>query len=111
MVALEPNTYIQHTLPFAPRIRENVAEMSRLINAALVDKAFCSKLLFEPALAITNGYNGEHFSLSSLENQFVLNVKAESLADFASRWTKYANDLISTADFMDTMLPVMAQTC
>lgn len=42
MVALEPTTRTVHTLPYAPRIRENVAEMSRLINAALVDEFFAA---------------------------------------------------------------------
>jgi hypothetical protein len=111
MVALETSTFIQHTLPFAPRIRENVAEMSRLINAALVDEAFCRTLLLDPESAIGAGYNGEYFHLSSFESQFVLDVKAESLADFAIRWTKCADELVSTAEFMDQMLPVGTQNC
>jgi hypothetical protein len=111
MVALEPNTVMQHTLPFAPRIRENVAEMSRLINAALVDQNFCNRLLFDPEMAIQNGYNGEKFSLSSLEIEFVLNVRAETLNEFAVRWSKCSRDLISTAEYMDVMLPVRTQNC
>ena len=111
MVALEPNTYIQHTLPFAPRIREHVAEMSRLINAALVDENFCRRLLSDPESAINAGYNGEKFRLSHFEAQFVLNVKAESLADFAVRWTKSADELVATAEYMDAMLPVGTQNC
>jgi hypothetical protein len=106
MVALEPTTRTVHTLPYAPRIRENVAEMSRLINAALVDQSFCSRLLSEPASAIENGYNGEKFSLSSLETEFVFSVKANSLTDFAIRWTKFSTDMISTAEYMDVMIPI-----
>jgi len=106
MVALEPTTRTVHTLPYAPRIRENVAEMSRLINAALVDESFCSKLLSEPASAIKDGYNGENFSLSSLESEFVSSVKAVSLTDFAVRWTKFSNDMVSTADYMDVVIPI-----
>jgi hypothetical protein len=106
MVALEPTTIKYHTLPYAPRIRESVAEMSRLINAALVDKSFCGRLLSEPASAIENGYNGEIFRLSSLETEFVFSVKADSLTDFAIRWLKFSNDMVATAEFMDEMLPI-----
>jgi hypothetical protein len=109
MVALEPNTFIQHKLPYAPRIREHVAEMSRLINAALVDQTFCNKLLCDPESAIQHGYNGEVFNLSRLETDFVLHAQAESLTDFAVRWTKFSSELVSTAEFMDVMVPVRTQ--
>ncbi len=111
MVALEPNITIQHTLPYAPRIRENVAEMSRLINAALVDATFCKTLLFDPESAIQKGYNGEKFRLSRIETQFVMTVKAQTLSDFAVRWTKCSQELVTTAEYMDAMLPVRTQNC
>jgi len=85
--------------------------MSRLINAALVDQTFCNLLLSEPASAIEQGYNGEDFRLSRLETEFVLSVQAESLTDFAIRWTKMCTDLVSTAEFMDVMLPVRSMSC
>jgi hypothetical protein len=106
MLALEINKISQRTLPFAARIRENIAEMSRLINAALVDKSFCHWLLFEPAKALKNGYNGEAFHLSRIETEFVFSVKAESLDDFARRWTKCSTDIVRTSEYMDTLLPV-----
>lgn len=105
MAALEPTVNMQHPLPFAPRIRENVTEMSRLINAALVDQSFCSMLLSQPSQALDQGYNGEVFHLSELEKQFVYSVQAKSLTDFAIRWSKYSKDLVSTAEFIDVMLP------
>jgi len=85
MVALDPITMVQHRLPFAPRIRENVAEMSRLVNAALVDRSFCSLLLSRPDSALEKGFNGEVFNLSPSEKEFVLNVQAKSLDDFVIR--------------------------
>jgi hypothetical protein len=111
MVALEPNTFIQHQLPFAPRVRENIAEMSRLINAALVDQTFCKALLSTPDSALAKGYNGEIFHLSRTEKEFVLTVRAQSLTDFAQRWTKYTKDLVSTAEFLDSMLPNRKMDC
>jgi hypothetical protein len=106
MVALEFNTYAQRTLPFAPRIRKNVAEMSRLINAALVDRSFCDTLLYNPVKALKDGFNGEAFELSRFEADFVLSVNAGSLDDFALRWTKCSTDIVRTAEYMDAMLPV-----
>ncbi len=111
MVALEPNAFVQHRIPFAPRIRENVAEMSRLINAALVDQSFCSLLLSRPAAAIEKGYNGEAFNLSRLEKEFVLSVQANSLTDFAIRWSKYSKDMVSIAEFIDVLLPNRMMEC
>jgi hypothetical protein len=111
MVALESNTFTEHTLAYAPRIRENVAEMSRLINAALVDATFCNRLLFKPELALQQGYNSEIFHLSSIETEFVLSVKAKTLADFAVRWTKCSDKFVVTSEFMDVMVPVRTQNC
>jgi hypothetical protein len=61
-------------------------EMSRLLSAALVDRQFCERLLSEPDLALANGYNGESFSLSLKERQFVLSTQFNSLPDLAERW-------------------------
>jgi hypothetical protein len=109
MVALETSTYIRHTLSYGPRIQERVAEMSRLINAALVDKSFCDKLLFKPESAIEEGYNGEQFSLSRLENDFVVSVKAKSLEEFANRWLKCSTDMVKIAEYIDVMLPARTE--
>jgi hypothetical protein len=111
MLALETTTFIQHTLAFPARIREDVAEMSRLINAALVDSSFCSLLLYKPAQALKQGYLGEVFNLSELETQFVIQARANSLTDFAMRWSNYSKDMVSTAKFIDIMLPNRKLEC
>ncbi len=74
------------------QIREEMAEMSRLISAALVDQGFCRLLLSNPLAALSRGYNGETFELSAVERSFVLSVQAESLTDFAARWVKQASE-------------------
>lgn len=66
-------------------------EMSRLINAALVDSRFCSMLLNQPEQALEQGYNGELFQLSSTDKRFILTAKAASLTDLASRWLQFNN--------------------
>ena len=111
MIALEPALFFRTAPAYAPRIRNCVAEMSRLINAALVDQSFCSLLLDKPAQALKQGYHGEVFKLSNLETQFVLHVQAGSLTDFAMRWSKYSKDLVSTAEFIDIMLPNRTMEC
>jgi hypothetical protein len=61
-------------------------EISRLINAALVDLVFCDLLLTKPSIALAQGYNGESFDLSPKAKEFVLTHKALSLHDFATSW-------------------------
>jgi hypothetical protein len=66
-------------------------EISRLLSAALVDRQFCNLLLTRPDIALTNGYSGESFHLSSKERQFFLSAKSVSLTDLAERWVKFNN--------------------
>ena len=80
------------------RVREGMAEMSRLVSAALVDQGFCRLLLSNPLAALSRGYNGETFDLSAVERSFVLSVQAESLTDFASRWVMLAGEHSATED-------------
>jgi len=63
--------------------------VSRLINAALVDRAFELLLLTDPVNALSSGYNGESFQLAEGEREFILSIRAGSLADFAAQWIKY----------------------
>ena len=61
-------------------------EMSRLLNAALVDSQFCALLLTRPDQALAQGYDGRLFYLSSRDRQFILANRYTSLADLAERW-------------------------
>ena len=65
---------------------EGEVEIGFLINAALVDQEFCDLLLHDPYTALEKGFYGRRFRLSPRERQFVLNVKATSLANFAAQW-------------------------
>jgi len=58
-------------------------ELRRLLTAAVVSRRFCGLLLTDPLQAVTAGYNGETFTLSSEEVQQILAVKASSLREFA----------------------------
>lgn len=59
-------------------------ELSRLISAAVVNKAFCRLLLRDPAAALESGYLGESFRLPPNERALVLSIQASSLADFVN---------------------------
>jgi len=63
-------------------------ELSRLINAAIVNREFCELLLTNPARALANGYYGEWFHLTSEEQNLILSIHAASLADFAMQLTQ-----------------------
>ena len=75
--------------PPISKIPVDPSAVSRLINAALVDRAFEYLLLTDPASALASGYNGESFKLAEGEQEFILSIRAGSLADFAAQWIKY----------------------
>jgi hypothetical protein len=74
-------------LPYASDVLHNGRELSRLINAAVISKEFCQLLLTNPATALTIGYNGDLFHLTSEERDLILSIRASSLADFAQQLT------------------------
>jgi hypothetical protein len=99
-------SYIHTEYPPQPpvKVQQSGAEMSRLINAALVDCEFCRLLLSNPSAALSKGYNGECFDLSEKERIFVLTVQAKTLTDFAVQWV-VCKDQVSTIG--DIPLPIL----
>ena len=79
---------MQSNEPRSPVASSNGAELSRLMNAALVSVEFCNLLLNDPASALTEGYNGESFRLAASDQELVLSIKASSLNDFALQLAK-----------------------
>jgi hypothetical protein len=68
-----------------------VAELSRLISAAVVNQRFCNLLLADPALALATGYSGETFRLPIEEQELILSIRATSLVDFAAQLAEGRN--------------------
>jgi len=62
--------------------RPTQTEVNRLLAAALISKQFCNLLLKDPARALQQGFAGEHFSLSSDEQDFILSLHVASLQEF-----------------------------
>jgi len=60
-------------------------EISRLLTAAVVNIHFRQMLLANPGKAISRGYAGEAFRITSDEKKRLSSIRATSLADFASQ--------------------------
>ena len=60
-------------------------EVSKLLTAAVVSKAFCQLLLSNPAQALEDGYNGMRFALTNQEKELLLSIRAKSLSELASQ--------------------------
>lgn len=71
--------------------RGKAGEMSRLFNAAIVDRKFCDLLLNRPDRALTDGYNGEPFALSKQDRKLILEAKSTSLVDLAKHCVQYSS--------------------
>ena len=59
--------------------------LNQLVCAALVNDGFCEALLHDPARAITNGYYGNKFLLTSEEKDMLVDIRAQGLEDFAEQ--------------------------
>jgi hypothetical protein len=89
-MAAAPNTANLFALNKRPeRVTRNEnagnREVSKLLTAAVVSKAFCQLLLTNPAQALEDGYNGMRFALTNQEKELLLSIQAQSLSELASQ--------------------------
>ena len=66
-------------------LRKIHPEFSRILSAAVINRKFREMLLDNPNQAVSRGFNGESFNLSSKEKKELSSLKGLSLADFASQ--------------------------
>ena len=66
------------------KVSQEQTEVNRLLAAALISKQFCNLLLKDPARALQQGFAGEHFTLSTDEQDFILSLRAGSLQEFVA---------------------------
>jgi hypothetical protein len=71
------------------KTNRDCSEINRLLAAAVVSRQFCNLLLTDPSRAITQGYRGEKFSLTSEEYNLVLSSRGTSLPEFARELCKH----------------------
>lgn len=83
-----PQTYQKTLLPI--RIAEsprNLAGLSKLFEAAVINRQFCQLLLSQPEAALQQGYQGYSFDLSPEEQALIVSIRANSLPDLAQQVT------------------------
>lgn len=60
-------------------------EIDRLITTAIVSTRFRELLLSDPTTALTDGYNGYNFNLSTDEQTWLIGIEAKNLDDFVTQ--------------------------
>lgn len=83
-----PQTYQKSVLPL--RVAEsprNLAGVSKLFEAAVVNRQFCQLLLSQPEAALQQGYLGNSFDLTLEEQALIVSIQANSLPDLAQQVT------------------------
>jgi len=83
-----PQIYQRSVMPLrvaeAPR---NLAGLSRLFEAAVINRQFCQLLLSQPETALRQGYLGKTFDLTLEEQALIISIQANSLPDLAQQVT------------------------
>ena len=83
-----PQTYQKSVLPLrvvAPP--KDVTGLSKLFEAAVVNRQFCQLLLSQPETALRQGYLGNSFDLSKEEQALIVSIRANSLPELAQQIT------------------------
>jgi hypothetical protein len=83
-----PQTYQRSLLPL--RVAEtprNVTGLSKLFEAAVLNRQFCQLLLSQPEAALGKGYMGNTFDLTLEEQALIISIQAKSLPDLAQQVT------------------------
>jgi hypothetical protein len=83
-----PQTYQKSVLPL--RVAEtsrNLVGLSKLFEAAVVNRQFCQLLLSRPETALQQGYLGNSFDLTLEEQSLIVSIQAKSLPDLAQQVT------------------------
>jgi len=83
-----PQTYQKSVLPL--RVAEapkNLIGLSKLFEAAVVNRQFCKLLLNQPETALRQGYLGNSFDLTMEEQALIVSIQANSLPDLAQQVT------------------------
>jgi len=86
-----PQTYQRSVLPLriaeTPKTPKSLAGLSKLFEAAVVNRQFCQLLLSQPETALRQGYMGNAFDLSFEEQALIISIQARSLPDLAQQVT------------------------
>jgi hypothetical protein len=83
-----PQTYQASVLLKVAKPTRNVAGLSKLFEAAVVNRQFCALLLNTPEKALQQGYQGHKFNLTSEEQDLIISIRASTLSDLAQQVTR-----------------------
>ena len=61
------------------------AGISNVFAAAVVSRSFCQMLLSNPEQALSQGYMGNRFGLSTEDASLIVSINAQSLPDLAQQ--------------------------
>ena len=83
-----PQTYQKSVMPLSiAKTPRNKTGMSKLFEAAVVNRQFCQLLLSQPEAALQQGYLGNSFDLTREEQALIISIRANSLHDLAQQVT------------------------
>ncbi len=82
-----PQTYQKSMLPLQIAETSSLVGLSKLFEAAVVNRQFCQLLLNQPETALRQGYLGNSFDLSLEERALITSIQANSLPDLARQVT------------------------
>jgi hypothetical protein len=83
-----PQTFQKSVLPLSvAEIPRNLAGLSMLFEAAVVNRQFCQLLLNQPETALKQGYLGNSFNLTLEEQSLIVSIQAKSLPELAQQVT------------------------
>ena len=86
-------------LPMTVMVTESTddhLDINRLLAAAVINKQFCNLLLENPELALSEGFQGESFPLTTEERALVLSIQAGSLVELAQQVAQTFGEPIRT---------------
>jgi len=83
-----PQTYQRTVFPLhVARSPKSLARLSKLFEAAVVNRQFCQLLLSQPEKALQQGYLGTPFNLTPDEHSLIISIRANSLPELAQQVT------------------------
>lgn len=83
-----PQTYQKTVLPLrVAEAPQNPTGLSKLFEAAVVNRQFRQLLLSQPEAALRQGYLGNSFDLTLEEQALIISIRANSLPELAQQVT------------------------
>ena len=84
-----PQIYQTSILPLEiTKPTRNVAGLSKLFEAAVVNRQFRALLLNNPEKALQQGYQGNKFDLTLEEQNLIISIHANTLSELAQQVTR-----------------------